>query len=264
MRAAALVLLVVLAGCLGEPAREPAGPAPEPGEPRPDPPPQPPTRTWLLRGFGFEGCQGIEVRARVDEQAAQALLPDNHTAAADGGAAQARWRILDCAVFASTAARLNGTLYGDVALAIEAPEGVPAADAHWYRFAIFSHDDNLAAAWEVAGYDVVRGNASHDVQELGPGRQVASRFAGYEAGMATAAEASSQEAAVLVTRTDLGLVVWNETQQAAGTSGIGTWSVPSSDPLAALLGDGRAVAVEWAWLRVTVSDAHIYREPAAA
>lgn len=252
VRVLVVLLLLVLGGCLGGTGDEPREPTPDaPAPPGPEPSHPPPARVWLLRDFGFDGCQGIEVRAHVDPEAAQELLPDNHTATVHEAGAVARWRILQCQAFTLGTTVINGTLYGDV--------GLDAGD-HWYRFAIFSHEDTLAAAWRVAGYEVVTGNATMDVAASGPARSIEADFAGYGSRFVAAASAGLDEGATLETQTPRGLVVWNETVEAAGVGGLGTWSVPPEDPLSALLADGRAVAVAWQWLEVSVSDAEAYRE----
>ncbi len=161
-----LALMILTAGCLGgadtnpknDPRPEPTD-DPEPVDPPPGPNPGIPGRVALLLDFQYTQCSGIEAQFNIAPATAQALLPANFTARDDLGRtsdqALVRFRILACDQFSSANVAINDTVYGDVAILIDDPGIEASGDLTWYRLRIFAADDNLALAWQIAGYDVV-------------------------------------------------------------------------------------------------------------
>lgn len=246
MRAALLLaILVISAGCLGgadtNPKNDPR-PTPDP-DPVPSPvtPPAPTTpRVILLSDFSFTGCSGIEAQFMVSPSSAQALLPANFTIRSDQGPAadqaMARYRILSCPAFSATNSAINETVYGDVALFIDDPNIEESGEGNWYRLRIFATDDVLSLAWQIAGYDVLTGDISLATTPL---TQRTLSFEGYEAEWLDTLDDGVLEEEVSFTATDAGVVVWGEVvdEVTPVKLGIGSFSVPSSDPLSGLLSD---------------------------
>ncbi len=237
-----LALLVLTSGCLGgadtNPKNDPRpDPTPSP-TPDPGPAPTPPARAVvLLSGFAFTDCSGVEAHFAVAADQAQALLPENFTVRDDQGSgseALARYRIFSCPTFTATTSTLNDTVYGDVSLLIEDPGMEQSGDAAWYRFRIFSADDILATAWDISGYDVVTGAVTMGTTPL---TQKTISFEGYQAQWLETVDGMVVADEVSYTSTPAGTLVWGEsvTPAAAVKIGLGTFDVPSDDPLAGLL-----------------------------
>ncbi len=244
MRAAVLLALMIIAsGCLGGADTNPKNdPRPEPtSTPTTSPPPPPPAspRVVLLSLFQFTGCSGVEAHYAVAPAAARALVPEGFTLRSDQGTtgdqALARYRIFSCPQFSSSNILVNETVYGDVALLIEDPAIEETGERDWYRLRIFSADDVLAKAWVVSGYDVATGEV---VATRNPLNQQTLAFAGYQAQWLSSVNEPVAAEEVSFTNTTAGVVVWGEVVAAISPTqlGIGTFSIPSDDPLSGIVG----------------------------
>ncbi len=258
---AILAIVLMLSACLDSPLDPNDGPAkddptPDPGT-TPPPDPDPVFEQAMLLQFRYLGCTGADVRARVSAQAANDLLPEGFTARVVGtgpdGTAQttARWRLFACDSFEVGGTNITEVVLGDVAVAIEAPERrfLTEADADWYRFRLLSDETNLGSAWETAGYDVVRGEATATVTGQSPLRQFHISMAGYSLqGIGERPLPASHGAGFHATQTTNGTLVWREGGSYSGFLNVdGFLSVPADDPLRSLVPE-RPGTTTYSWM----------------
>lgn len=245
-----IVVALLLSGCLGldpgradppgqqpnpEPTTEPGGPG-EPIEPEPE---QPTGPQAMLLDYAYHDCQGYDGQWRVPGATAQAVVPEAFTVAEDQnpmGSATVRYTWLACASFTTPTANVTDTVFGFVAVAIEAAGA--EADEHWYLLHMLTQDDVMEKLWTAAGYDVVVGDFALalnivDGGVVAPGSYDISLGDYSATGAVTAFEAATDANVAMYTQTEEGILIWTgEKQGQRQWLANGIVEPASSDPFA--------------------------------
>lgn len=256
---ATLLVLTVLAGCLGDDGSSPAGPSPTTSPPSSttsttSSPPPPPVQTLdLLLAFDFTGCQGLSVQQERPLADVQALLPDGFVAApppdAPSGVDYGALAIdlYQCASLDTPAVSVPSTYVGLEYTYIERPAGhvpqAPDAPVQEYLFRMLAGDDVLALLWPAAGYDTYNGSANVTLlvrEDPVPARQSTARvdpdyfLVASGAGLDAAGGSRTQAFARYTQLGDRSILLWTGTYGlAAVASGPGTVEVADDDPFVA-------------------------------
>ena len=257
---ATLLVLTVLAGCLGGDEGPEPGPTPTPtGSPSSttsttSSPPPPPIQTLdLLLAFDFAGCQGLSVQQERPLADVQALLPEGFTAApppdAPSGVGYGALAIdlYRCASLDTPAVSVPSTYVGLEYTYVARPVGhvpqAPDAPVQEYLFRMLAGDDVLALLWPAAGYDTYNGTANVTVlvqEDPVPARQSTARvdpdyfLVAPGAGLDAAGGSRSQAFARYTQLGDGSILLWTGTYGLpAAASGPATVEVADDDPFIA-------------------------------
>lgn len=240
MRWPPLVAILLMGGCLGggTDGGDDAG-GPQTPTPGPTPPAQPPpTHTAMLMAFDYADCTGVMAHPTVPLAEAQGVLPDGYVAwqgegVQEVGVAQYMW--VECATFSTSTATVNDTVYGHVAVRIQAPANATEADEHWYRLRMLTKPDVLEAVWKAAAYDVYSAgfNASSSVPAPLPAAEQTIALGDYWVQALAGAQADGLTGTrAYYTDVDAGRLEWTGSVDLATTTGAGRLHAPSDDPLA--------------------------------
>jgi len=179
--AAALLLLAVLAGCLGG-GHDGTGPSPTPSPTATatssstttsTPPPAPVQTLDLLLSFGFVGCTGIRFEHQRPLADVQALLPPGFVAARPPDAPSGEdygllaFDLYRCGNLTTPSVSVPQTFIGLETTYIQRPTETlpqaPDAPLQEYLFRMLAGQDVLAQLWPAAGYDTYAGDANYTV-----------------------------------------------------------------------------------------------------